>query len=105
MQEMQHQVELTNIQMQGALWRQQAQVAAGTTLQGIKATQDAAEIGAEGGKATIMTMFGISEGAAKTIGTLGWWGIALIPVITSLLMGLLTSALSTVNSSDSGKSA
>ena len=53
----------------------------------------------EAGKAQAITMLGISSGAAKTIGTLGWWGIALIPVITALLMGLLTSALSTANDS------
>lgn len=101
MQEMQHQVQLTNIQMQGALWRQQAQIAAGTTLQGIKSAQDATEIGQEGGKATIMTMFGISEGAAKTIAKLGFWGIPLIGIITSILMGLLNSAKSTASQESS----
>jgi hypothetical protein len=58
----------------------------------------------EGAHATVMTMLGISEGAAKTIGTLGWIGIALIPVITSLLMGLLTSALSTKRDSSNSTS-
>jgi hypothetical protein len=61
----------------------------------VKASMNKAEETEEGAHATVMTMLGISEGAAKTIGTLGWIGIALIPVITSLLMGLLTSALST----------
>lgn len=61
----------------------------------VKASMNKAEETEEGAHATVMTMLGISEGAAKTIGTLGWLGIALIPVITSLLMGLLTSALST----------
>lgn len=69
-----------------------------------KAAINKAEVLDEAAKAQAITMLGISSGAAKTIGTLGWWGIALIPVITALLMGLLTSALSTVNSSDSGKS-
>lgn len=62
-----------------------------------------AEISDEATKAQAMTMLGISEGASKTIGTLGWWGIALIPVITALLMGLLTSALSTANSGNKSK--
>ena len=64
-----------------------------------KAAINKAEVLDEATKAQAITMLGISSGAAKTIGTLGWWGIALIPVITSLLMGLLTSALSTANDS------
>ena len=68
-----------------------------------KAAINKSEILDEAAKAQAITMLGISSGAAKTIGTLGWWGIALIPVITALLMGLLTSALSTAN--DSGNSA
>ena len=68
-----------------------------------KAAINKSEVLDEAGKAQAITMLGISSGAAKTIGTLGWWGIALIPVITALLMGLLTSALSTTN--DSGNSA
>ena len=67
-----------------------------------KAAINKSEVLDEAAKAQAITMLGISSGAAKTIGTLGWWGIALIPVITALLMGLLTSALSTAN--DSGKS-
>lgn len=101
MQEMQHQVQLYNIQQAGAAARATGQLTAGATLQSIKATQDAAEIGAEGGKATVMTMFGVSEGAAKTIAKLGWWGIPLIGVITSILMGLLNSAKATANQNSS----
>ena len=67
-----------------------------------KAAINKSEVLDEAAKAQAITMLGISSGAAKTIGTLGWWGIALIPVITALLMGLLTSALSTAN--DSGNS-
>lgn len=70
----------------------------------VKASMNRAEETEEGAHATVMTMFGISEGAAKTIGTLGWIGIALIPVITALLMGLLTSALST-SRNDNGNTA
>ena len=70
----------------------------------IKASMNKAEETEEGAHATVMTMLGISEGAAKTIGTLGWIGIALIPVITSLLMGLLTSALSTKRDSNNSTS-
>ena len=77
MQEMQHQVQLYNIQMAGAAARATGQLTAGATLQGIKATQDAAEI---------------------------WWGIPLIGVITSILMGLLNSAKATANQNSSSSS-
>jgi len=97
MEEMQHQVQLTNIAIQGANTRQQAQASIGQLGLITKSAQDTAEIGAEGGKATIMTMFGISEGAAKTIAKLGFWGIPLIGVITAILMGLLNSAKSTAS--------
>ena len=99
MQEMQHQVQLFNIQQAGAAARATGQLAAGATLQGIQAAQNAAEIGSEGTKAGVMTMFGISEGASKTIAKLGYWGIPLIGVITSILMGLLNSAKATASQS------
>ena len=95
MQEMQHEVQMTNIAIQGASTRQQAQAGIGQLGLTTKSAQDAAEIGAEGGKATIMTMFGISEGASKIIAALGYFGIPLIGVITSILMGLLNSAKAT----------
>ena len=101
MQEMQHQVQLTNIQNMGNQARIAGQITTGAALQGIKSAQDATEIGQEGGKATIMTMFGISEGAAKTIAKLGFWGIPLIGVITSILMGLLNSAKATASQESS----
>ena len=66
-----------------------------------KSAINKSEVLDEAAKAQAITMLGISSGAAKTIGTLGWWGIALVPVITSLLMGLLTSALSTASSTTS----
>ena len=99
MQEMQHQVQLFNIQQAGAAARATGQLAEGATLQGIQAAQNAAEIGSEGTKAGVMTMFGISEGASKTIAKLGYWGIPLIGVITSILMGLLNSAKATASQS------
>jgi hypothetical protein len=48
---------------------------------------------------------GIAAGSAKTIGQLGWWGIPLIAIISSLLMGLLQAALSTSNSSSKSNAA
>ena len=52
-------------------------------------------------KATVDVAAGTASGAAKTIGTLGWWGIALIPVIAALLKGLLQAAFSSNKSSNS----
>ena len=52
-------------------------------------------------KAEVDVAAGIASGSAKTIGTLGWWGIALIPVIAALLKGLLSEALSTANKGNS----
>ena len=40
---------------------------------------------------------GIAGAAAKTLGSLGWWGIPLIAVITALLNGLLNAAMSKVS--------
>jgi TP901 family phage tail tape measure protein len=40
---------------------------------------------------------GIASGAAKTLGQLGWWGIPLVAVVTALLNGLLSMALSKVS--------
>ena len=53
--------------------------------------------------AGVMVPAGIAAGSAKTIGALGWLGIALIPVITSLLMGLLQGALSSSRSGSESK--
>lgn len=51
-------------------------------------------------KATVDVAAGTASGAAKTIGTLGWWGIALVPVIAALLRGLLHAAFAANKSSD-----
>ena len=56
-------------------------------------------------KATVDVAAGTASGAAKTIGTLGWWGIALIPVIVALLKGLLQSAFSSSNENASATTA
>ena len=48
---------------------------------------------------------GIASGAAKTIGQLGWWGIPLVAVITALINGLLSAAMSKVGSLFGGSAA
>jgi hypothetical protein len=103
-QAMAHEATLTGIQVAGDSARITAKASTGATLAGIKAAQDSTEIAAEGTKAGIMTAFGISEGAAKTIAKLGWWGIPLIGVISAILMGLLNSAMSTASTASSSSS-
>lgn len=56
------------------------------------------EVQTEAAKTQANTLMGIAGGAAKTIGSLGWWGIPLIAVITALLNGLLAFAMNKVSS-------
>lgn len=55
-------------------------------------------------EAEVSTLSGIAGGAAKTIGQLGWWGIPLVAVITALLNGLLSYAMSSFSKLFGGKS-
>ena len=103
-QAMAHEATLTGIQVAGDSARITAKATTGATLAGIQAAQNTTEIAAEGTKAGIMTAFGISSGAAKTIAQLGWWGIPLIGVISAILMGLLNSAMSTASTASSSSS-
>lgn len=51
----------------------------------------------QGAKTTADTALGISSGAAKTIGQLGWWGIPLIAVISAALSALMGLAMGKMN--------
>jgi hypothetical protein len=97
-----HQTIMTTIALGGAMARMQGEAAINATSLGVNAATNASKIGQEVSLATVLTSLGISEGAAKIIGTLGWWGIPLIAVISSLLLGLLASALSTAGSESAG---
>lgn len=61
-------------------------------------TQTQQEVQTESAKTQANTTMGIASGASKIIGSLGWWGIPLIAVITALLNGLLSFAMSKVSS-------
>ena len=100
-----HQAIMTMIAIGGATARMEGEAAINTTGLATNAAINTAEVGQEVSMATILTMLGISKGAAKIIGTLGWWGIPLIAVISSLLLGLLASALSTAGQESGGASA
>lgn len=100
-----HQAIMTMIAIGGATARMEGEATINATGLATNAATNSAKVGQEVSMATILTMLGISEGAAKIIGTLGWWGIPLIAVISSLLLGLLASALSTAGQESGGASA
>lgn len=56
------------------------------------------EVNMESAKTQANTSMGIASGASIIIGSRGWWGIPLVAVITSLLNGLLSFAMSKVSS-------
>ena len=98
-----HRTEMLAIQEMFQQLMLASQVQFDATRLGQKTATDATELSGEGTKATGLIPLGIAEGAAKIIGTLGFWGIPLIAVISALLMGLLSWALSAAfGSSDSG---
>ena len=100
-----HQATLTAIETAGGAARVAATNATNSTLDATETTHNANRVAREGQVATIMAMFGVSEGAAKTIAALGWWGIPLIAVISAILMGLLNSAKATAGQESAASSA
>lgn len=61
-----------------------------------KKAQSAESVSTEVAETSAKVPLGIASGAAKTIGELGWWGIPLVAVISALLNGLLSAAMSKV---------
>ena len=71
-----------------------------------KKKQQAAEnVSTQAAETSADATMGIAQGAAKTIGQLGWWGIPLVAVITALINGLLSAAMSKVGSLFGGSAA
>ncbi|MBP5714800.1 MAG: hypothetical protein J6X07_08905 [Prevotella sp.] len=56
-------------------------------------------------KAQVDVAAGTASAAAKTVGQLGWWGLALIPVIAAVLHGLLAAAFASNNSNNTNSPA
>ena len=102
--EIEHQTTMLGIQTAFGAMQIGAQQSINTTKQVAQTADNTATVAKEVSLATILTSLGISEGAAKTIGALGWWGIPLVAVISSLLLGLLASALSTAGSKSAATS-
>jgi len=69
-----------------------------------KATQENTETKQTAHKTIFDVLAGIAQGAAKTIGSLGPWGMALVAVISALLMGLLSTALGALGGGDKSSS-
>lgn len=70
-----------------------------------KKVQAAENVGTSVAETGAEVPLGIAGGAAKTIGQLGWWGIPLVAVISSLLGGLLSMAMGKVSSLFGGSEA
>ena len=65
-----------------------------------KGAQENTETQQTAHKTIFDVLAGIAQGAAKTIGSLGPWGMALVAVISALLMGLLSTALGALGGGD-----
>lgn len=65
----------------------------------IKATKSAENITTEVSETVASSSLNIAQGSAKTIGKLGWWGIPLVAVISALIGGLMSWAMSKVKGS------
>lgn len=85
-----------NERVQGDIQKATAEIGQ-ETLQEHKANVTE-EVNTESAKTQANTTMGIASGASKIIGSLGWWGIPLVAVITALLNGLLSFAMSKVSS-------
>lgn len=88
--------EFLNEEVQGNIQQATAEIGQ-ETLQVQQATTQQ-EVQTESAKTQANTTMGIASGASKIIGSLGWWGIPLVAVITALLNGLLSFAMSKVSS-------
>lgn len=75
-----------------------AVVKLGSEAVSAKKQQTSENVQTEAKGAQAKTTLGIAEAAANTLGELGWWGIPLVAVITALLNGLLSAAMSKVGS-------
>ena len=88
--------EFLNEEVQGNIQQATQQIGQETLM--VHQQQTTEEVQQESAKTQANTVMGIASGASKIIGSLGWWGIPLIAVITALLNGLLSFAMSKVSS-------
>ena len=89
--------ETALMQVGGAI-QQELAGKVGDMLVSKKKEQAAENVSTQAAETSANATMGIASGAAKTIGELGWWGIPLVAVITALINGLLSAAMSKVGS-------
>lgn len=75
-----------------------AKATIGQTALATQQVQSATSVSTTAAETTANVSLGIAGAAAKTLGTLGWWGIPLVAVISALLSALLSTAMSKVSS-------
>ncbi len=109
-----HEAEMAQIEQQGGNVRTalQQSVQEGISEIGSKASAERVQTNVSENMETVQSdakatgakvPLGIAAGAAKTIGSLGWWGIPLVAVLSALLNALLGAAMSKVSSLFGGK--
>lgn len=98
-QEAAHQATQTGIVLAGEQAKATAVEASESQISITKATHSAENITTQATETSADAALGIAQGAAKTIGELGWWGIPLVGVISALIGGLLSWAMGQVKGS------
>ena len=88
----------TALMQAGGAIQQEITGKVGDMLVSKKKEQAAENVSTQASETSANATMGIASGAAKTIGELGWWGIPLVAVITALINGLLSAAMSKVGS-------
>lgn len=74
-----------------------ATIQIGQQVVSAKKTQAAENVGTTAAETSAKVPLGIAGAAAETLGTLGWWGIPLVAVVSALLNALLSTAMSAVS--------
>lgn len=98
-QEAAHQATQTGIVVAGEQAKATAVEASESQISNTKAIHSAENITTQASETSADAALGIAQGAAKTIGELGWWGIPLVGVISALIGGLLSWAMGQVKGS------
>lgn len=86
------------------LGKEAAVIASESTISTTKQTQSGVNIGTEITETEASVALNTVKGGAKTVGSLGWWGIPLIAVISSVIGGLMSWAMSKIKGNKGGSS-
>ena len=91
--QMAHHATMTTIEETGGAAQIAAQAATNTIIETQEATHNASMLAEDTSAAAAENPVNTSRAAGKTLADLGWWGIPLVAVITTLLTTLLNAAL------------